>query len=595
MEILQGTPYPLGVSVNKNSINFSVTVEKDYDCILLLYQKDASKPTYRIPMPKEEGIGAIRFVAVKGIRAREYFYTYFINGKEVLDPYVQEVVGKRKFGDPIVDTARLYYQGVHIDHPSEEEEKKTNPTLRGRVFSAPYDWEGDKPLKIPHADVISYALHVRGFTRHSSSKVRCKGTFAGVVEKLPYLTDLGINQIICMPVYEFDELLDARTKKVNFWGYGPGFYFAPKATYAGTKGPVRELKDMVKACHKAGIEVVLDFPFANGVLPQTALACLRYYMLEFHIDGFLLNPYHIPFDTFAKDPLLQGTKMMVKDDTWQNQMRAFLKSDEGKVEEAITNLAFANVDETRFHYITSQTGFTLKDLVSYDGKHNEANGEQNADGPLYNYSWNCGAEGPSRKKEIIALRKQQMRNAFFLLLTAQGMPCLLAGDEFENTQKGNNNAYCQDNEVGWLDWNLLKRNAEMHRFVRSFIALRKSNALLHQSQPLKGIDYTSCGFPDVSFHGEEAWQSPIGIASRQLGMLLYQESQVPKAKDIGATFVAMNMHWMNHKFALPTLPKKMKYYLVADTKGGVYEKPILLKSQKELHLEQRSIAVLVGK
>ena len=221
----------------------------------------------------------------------------------------------------------------------------------------------------------------------------------------------------------------------NYWGYGTGYYFAPKAAYAAFDDAQTELKDLVKACHKAGIEVVLEMPFTEKILPQTALECLRFYLLEYHVDGFVVNPYNVPWDSLNADPILKGAKIFKKEEGFQNSMRRFLKGDEGMVREVIRQLCRRTPEDGCCNYITSHTGFTLCDLVSYDGKHNEANGERNQDGPDYNYSWNCGTEGPSRKRSVMTLRKNQMKNAFLLLLLSQGTPCILAGDEFGNSRE----------------------------------------------------------------------------------------------------------------------------------------------------------------
>ncbi len=246
-------------------------------------------------------------------------------------------------------------------------------------------------------------------------------------------------------------------KRTNYWGYGRGCYFAPKAAYSAAGDAAAELKEMVKAFHKAGIEVILEMPFEEGILYQTALECLHYYMLEYHVDGFVVNPYHVSWDGLMADPLLKGVKKIRKGRVVPECDAPVPEGDEGMIDDVIWALRRNTKEDGCCNYITTHTGFTLADLVSYDEKHNEANGEHNHDGPAYNYSWNCGAEGPSRKRSIMELRKNQIKNAFFLLLTAQGTPCLLAGDEFENTQKGNNNVYCQDNELSWLNWNRLKK------------------------------------------------------------------------------------------------------------------------------------------
>ena len=408
---------------------------------------------------------------------------------------------------------------------------------------------------------------------------------AGLVEKIPYMVELGINQIQCMPVYEFEP----SSKYVNYWGYGPGYYFAPKAAYAAGD-PVTELKDMVKACHRAGIEVVLEMPF-EGNTPRIYMeACLRHYMLEYHVDGFILNPDVMPVEGVYSDPMLRGLKLLKHQTGFQNVMRRFLKGDEGMVGDVIYWLRRQAGAEGYYNYIANQNGFTLNDLVSYDAKHNEANGENNQDGPDYNYSWNCGAEGPSRKKAVMALREGQRRNAFFLVLLAQGTPCILAGDEFANTQKGNNNAYCQDNPTGWLDWSRLEREKKLFSFVKALIALRKAHPVLSQEKELLGMDQISCGVPDVSYHGTCAWQTPAEVSSRQLGV--YYCGRMAGDEDC---FVAYNIHWLEHEFALPALPKGKKWYLAADTKEGILDKEKPLDCQREAILKDRTIAVFLGR
>jgi glycogen operon protein len=283
-------------------------------------------------------------------------------------------------------------------------------------------------------------------------------------------------------------------------------------------------------------------------------------------------------------------KLLKHQTGFQNVMRRFLKGDEGMVGDVIYWLRRQAGAEGFYNYITNQNGFTLNDLISYDAKHNEANGENNQDGPDYNYSWNCGAEGPSRKKAVTALREGQRRNAFFLVLLAQGTPCLLAGDEFGNTQKGNNNAYCQDNPTGWLDWSRLEKERKLFRFVRDLIAFRKAHPVLAQEKELLGMDQLSCGVPDVSYHGTYAWQTPSEVSSRQLGVCY-----CGKMAGDADCFVAYNMHWLDHSFALPALPKGKKWYLAADTKEGIRSGEELLDDQREAFLSERTIAVFVGK
>lgn len=566
MKKVQGSPQPLGVTIKEDRVNFAVSVPKGKKCELLLYRAGKEEIECEYSMPEYEAVGEVRFLAIEGVDAAQYEYNYRVDKKVCIDPYVKEITGHKVFG---------------------QKENLDSHKVRGRFSEEDFDWEGDRLLQIPCHEVIAYSLHVRGFSMHSSSKVKRKGTFAGIVEKLPYLKDLGINQIQCMPIYEFEEYTGVRQ---NYWGYGKGYYFAPKASYGYSDHVRRELKEMVKSCHKAGIEVVLEMPFGEGILPQTAVECLRHYMLEYHIDGFIINPYVVPWEGLTKDPILRGVKIWKKEDWFQNVMRRFLKGDEGMVDEVTRALRRNTKEAGGCNYITTHTGFTLYDLVSYDSKHNEANGENNGDGPEYNYSWNCGAEGPSRKQTVIELRKKQIKNAFFLLLTAQGAPCLLAGDEFENTQKGNNNVYCQDNELSWLNWNKLKNNDALFQHVKALIALRKSHPVLHREGLLLGLDRIACGMPDVSYHGENAWQIPTEIPSRQLGVLYC-------GKELGDTdcFIAYNMHWIKHSFALPTPSGGKKWYQVMETSAREYDKPMLLENQKRMTVKERSIVFLVGK
>ena len=565
MKKTSGKPQPFGTVVEGRKVNFAVQVPAGKKCELLLYREGRKRPECIFDMPEEDGIGEVRFLAVEDIDAGKYEYNFRIGGQVSLDPYVREIAGKKVFGKK---------------RDLQEHE------IRGKLVSPEYDWENDARLHLPWNEVIAYSLHIRGFTKHSSSRAEHKGTYLGVIEKIPYLKDLGINQIQCMPVYEFEECAKA---KINYWGYGPAYYFAPKEAYAAGNSAVHELKDMVKECHRAGIEVVLEMPFDQDVPPQTALECLRFYMLEYHVDGFVVNPYCVPWEMLCADPLLKDIKLMRKDDAFQNIMRRFLKGDENMINDVIWALSHHTASDGKCNYITAQTGFTLWDLVSYDCKHNEANGENNTDGPDFNFSWNCGAEGPSRKKAVMALRKNQVRNAFQLLLLAQGTPCILAGDEFYNSQKGNNNVYCQDNETGWVDWSKLKTDDTLFSYVKELIDFRKKHPCLHRAEELKGLDRTACGVPDVSYHGANAWQVNSEVYSRQLGVLYAGE-------DLGDTecFVAYNMHWLPHEYALPSPGKGKRWCLAADTEEGFKEVPVPAEDQKKMELKERSITVLVS-
>ena len=560
MKTAVGFPFPQGCTVEGQTANFSVAVPEGQTCELIIYKKGARASAFSQEMPYSDVAGNLHFLSVVLEQPEDYEYCYKIGGKIVPDPYGKAFSGREHWS------------------VSKGKEKRT---LRTRIVTDTFDWGKSQFPHLKKEDVIAYSLHVRGFTKHSSSGVAHKGTFDGVTEKLPYLQKLGINQIHLMPVYEFDE----NQRHVNYWGYGKAYFFAPKASYAAGD-PVNEMKLLVRQMHLAGIEVILEMPFTEGTTFSLILDCLRYWVMQYHVDGFIVNPYICNPDELAKDPVLAKSKILKKEDGFQNVMRRFLKGDEGMIRDVICQLK--NQDTQLYNYIASHNGFTLCDVVSYDGKHNEANGENNLDGPDYNYSWNCGAEGYSRKKAVNELRKNQIFNAFFLLLFAQGMPCILSGDEFMNTQKGNNNAYCQDNLISWLDWNQLSRQEELYTFVCRLIALRKAcmKQIAKKSEDTMGRS----GIPQISYHGEDAWQMPAGRASRQLGVFYHEEST---EKDF---YIAYNMHWLSHSFALPSLPKGMEWVCIAGTKEGVLdEKEAVPVKDKKVQLEERTIKDFVGR
>ena len=560
MKTAVGFPFPQGCTVEGQTANFSVAVPEGQTCELIIYKKGARTSAFSQKMPYSDVAGNLHFLSVVLEQPEDYEYCYKIGGKIVPDPYGKAFSGRE-----------------HWSVSKGKEKRK----LRTRIVTDTFDWEKSQFPHLNKEDVIAYSLHVRGFTKHSSSGVAHKGTFDGVTEKLPYLQKLGINQIHLMPVYEFDE----NQRHVNYWGYGKAYFFAPKASYAAGD-PVNEMKSLVRQMHLAGIEVILEMPFTEGTTFSLILDCLRYWVMQYHVDGFIVNPYICNPDELAKDPVLAKSKILKKEDGFQNVMRRFLKGDDGMIRDVICQLK--NQDTQLYNYIASHNGFTLCDVVSYDGKHNEANGENNLDGPDYNYSWNCGAEGNSRKKAVNELRKNQIFNAFFLLLFAQGMPCILSGDEFMNTQKGNNNAYCQDNLISWLDWNQLSRQEELYTFVCRLIALRKAcmKQIAKKSEDTMGRS----GIPQISYHGEDAWQMPAGRASRQLGVFYHEEST---EKDF---YIAYNMHWLSHSFALPSLPKGMEWVCIAGTKEGVLdEKEAVPVKDKKVQLEERTIKVFVGR
>ena len=554
MKQLKGNPLPLGISERDGIVNFSVAVEAGKKATLCIYGHGEESPRLQARLEEEEDSGKVRCVAFPKEEVDGLEYNYEIDGEVALDPYARGAMD-------------------------------TTSGPRGRISLDTYDWEGDTPLHIPDHDVIAYSLHVRGFTKAENSGVYGKGTFQGMIEKLPYLKDLGINQVQCMPIYAFCD----NPKYRNYWGYGPGFYFTVNELYGADPDAEKELKDMVKAYHKSGIEVVLHLPFTEGTSQMLILDCLRYYVKEYHVDGFVLNPYVAPMECVLSDPILARTKILKHLDDFQNTMRQFLRGDAGLIPAVMWWLRQTTPESGSCNYITRHTGFTLMDLVSYNEKHNEQNGEQNQDGPDENYSWNCGAEGPTRRGGVLALRDRQRRNAMFLMMSAQGSPCILAGDEFGNSQSGNNNVYCQDNEVAWLDWDGLERDSLFYQYVKDLIALRKAYPVLHQAAILTGTDKHGVGVPDVSYHGACAWKVSERKTNKQLGIYYHGESNMD-------CYVAYNMHSKEQSFALPTLPKEKRWYQIFSTADEeVLLQESLVDCKKEIMIEGRTIAMFVGR
>lgn len=600
--------YPMGVTVTDGGAHFSV-VSRSENCTLLLFSDGRKKPCARLEFPDSDRTGDVWNMTVEGdFTGIEYCYE--ADGKILEDIYGKDIRGREVWGSF----------------------SQVKNTLKSRVLIDSYDWEGDRPLEYPYEDCIVYRIHPRGFTRHTSSKTEHRGCFAGIAEKIPYLKELGVTTIELMPSTEFQEVMmpegamrnpyekDEPTGKLNYWGFVAGERMAPKASYCSgkEKEPVKEMKDLVKALHKAGLELVMDLFFSGLEEPAYALDVVRYWAREYHVDGFHLIGY-APKDLLARDPYLSRVKLWA--DNWDNisvpgkrkhlaeyndgfeiDMRRLLKGDEDQ----INNLVFRSKRNPKgagvINYMANVNGFTLMDMVTYDRKHNEANGENNLDGADYNYTWNCGVEGPTRKKKIIEMRRKQLRNAILLLFLSQGTPLIMAGDEFGDTKGGNNNSYCQDNETSWLNWNLINTNQDILEFVKFVIAFRKKHRIFHMEQEPRIMDYLGCGQPDISYHGVKAWCPEFENFRRQLGIMYcgnYAEKEDGTLDD--SFFVTYNMHWEPHEFSLPNLPKGKKWHVAINTdegnRNGIYqegEEPVLEK-QKHFMVPPRAIVVFIGK
>ena len=637
LDVRMGKPLPLGATAMSWGINFSVVSNHAYSVTLLLYDGDDAAPWARIRLdPLLNKTGAIWHVGVNHLDLRTLRYAYRVEGPWdpqeghrfdpdaiLLDPFARVIAGAEQWGGD--------YIGLHYDTRA-----RTDSKLRCAVAEDSFDWgEASSPL-IPMKDLVIYETHVRGFTRHSSSGVDHPGTFRGLIEKIPYLKKLGINAVELMPVQEFHESQIDRLNPVtgerllNYWGYSTTAFFAPKASYASdpTNDPFNEFREMVKAMHMAGIEVILDVVFnhtAEGdhtgptlsfrgldnqvyymldkegeyrnfsgcgntmncnhpMVREMIRECLRYWATEGGVDGFRFDlasilgrdpeghPLPSPplIEAIALDPALAHCKLIAEawdagglyqvgsfpawgrwgewNGKYRDCARKFLTGQKGHTGDLATRLsgsADLYQEEGRYPYhsinfVTCHDGFTMADLFSYNEKHNEANGEDNRDGDNNNNSHNHGAEGLTADPRINAKRMRQVKNAFTLLMLSQGPPMIYEGDEMGRSKNGNNNSYCHDNGLNWLDWGLLEKNSGLFRFVAGLIALRKSHPALGRKDYYTGEFVQGADVRDVEWHGQTArepdWSEDAQSLAFSLGGPWMEDGR--RAPDIYAAFNA---------------------------------------------------------
>jgi len=569
--VTAGRSYPIGATLVNGGANFSVFSRSAASIDLLLFDRvEDARPSRVIPMdPSANRTYHYWHVCVPGLQAGQ-IYAFrafgpfepdrglrFDPSKLLLDPYGRAIAVPTNYSR---EAARIKGDNA--------------ATAMKSVIADPhaYNWEGDVPLHRPWARTIIYEMHVRGFTVHPSSgvsKSKC-GTYAGLVEKIPYLQQLGITAVELLPVFQFDPQ-DAPPGRVNYWGYSPVSFFAPHQAYCSRQDPlaaVDEFRDMVKALHRAGIEVILDVVFnhtAEGahdgptqcfrgldnptyyllsedrsryanftgtgntlnanhpVTRRMIVDSLRYWVTEMHVDGFrfdlasilardssgavLSNP-PVLWD-IESDPALAGTKMIAEawdaaglyqvgsfvgdswkewNDRFRDDTRDFFRGSHDSVRCMADRLLGSpsiygrrgREAEESINFVACHDGFTLNDVVSYNSKHNEENGEDNRDGHEDNRSWNCGFEGQTDDLEIEKLRNRQVKNLFTATMLSVGVPMFGMGDEVRRTQRGNNNAYCQDNSTSWFDWTLVSKHADVLRFVKLLIERRVMRDVEHE-------------------------------------------------------------------------------------------------------------------
>lgn len=576
------------------------------ECGVVLFDRESGKEVSRYAFDTKNQIGSVYYMVLENLDTDKLSYLFFEKDELVSDKNAKWLTGTFEYGLPKEDEA--YKAGFSCTS---------------------YDWEQDVFPGLTYEESVGYCMHVRGFTKHSSSGVKAKGTFAGIIEKISYLKDLGITTLELQPAYEFNEcpknvsnevsgaILKSENQKLNYWGYQNAYYYCPKKTYAASKDTCTEFKNLVKALHKNSMEIVMQFYFPKDFCRGEIIHVLRFWHMNYHVDGFHLLGEGLPIKDIATDPFLSKTKiwyeqfpmaeissaleapkyphLAVYNDSYLFDMRKFLKGDEGTLYNAMKQMRSKPKTHGVVNYFTNYYGFTMADLCSYERKHNEENGEDNRDGNDCNYSWNCGAEGPTRKKQVLLLREKQMKNAFTLLFLSQGMPLIFMGDEFGNSQKGNNNPYCQDNEITWLNWKDLIKNQKLTEYVKYLIALRKENQVFRMPKECMIMDYKACGFPDLSYHGEEAWKPSWEHYVRHIGFMLCGRYE-KESREL-FYYVAVNMHWEEHEFALPKLPKGMQWEVSVSTEAEKVSGAVATEVQadKKVILAPRSIQILLGK
>lgn len=673
-----------GATALPNGVNFTLYTHHGTHCELLLFHHGEEEPYAVLPFPKAYKIGDVYSMFVFGLNIEDFEYAYRVDGPYstskgllfdrkniLLDPYAKAVAGQRIWGSPKVGT------------------------YHARVVKDRFDW-GDMPQSnLEMSDLVIYELHVRGFTRHESSGVTHKGTFAGLMEKIPYLKKLGINAVELMPIFEFDETINSREidgkTLLEYWGYNTICFFAPNSSYTASteyNQEGTELKTLIKALHDNGIEVILDVVFnhtAEGnergpcfsfkgldnniyymltpdgnyynfsgcgntlncnhpMVRQMILECLRYWTINYRIDGFRFDlasilgrnedgsPMNNPplLQTLAYDPVLSNVKLIAEawdagglyqvgsfpasnrwaewNGRYRDCMRGFLKGDSWNSWTAAWSIAgsgdlygglyedykgkYAGYNSC-INFLTCHDGFTLYDLYSYNEKHNEINGWDNTDGHNDNRSWNCGAEGDTDDPEVLKLRHRMIRNACAVLMCSRGTPMFLAGDEFGNTQCGNNNSYCQDNEISWLDWSLLEKNQEIFNFFRFMIDFRRNHPVIRKKLP-----NAVCGMEPLRAHDINADIKDLPVDTKTFGISFAGYNKAKGRDDL--IYICVNSHWEDVRITLPNLKQHGSWYLAVNTYGDergnyYYGKGHRPRFTSEYFMRPRSVAIFVGR
>lgn len=653
---LPGYPLPLGVHIDRHGAQFSIFSRHATAISILLFESSETEEYIEIELdPALNKTGDIWHIWIAGIREKQ-LYGLKVDGpyepakghrfnkhKLILDPYANAISGNH-----IWDFSKAcgYIKGHPDRDLSFSTEKNYKESPKCLVVDTQFDWF-DRPINIPMEDTIIYELHVKGFTWHSSSHVANPGTYKGLTQKIPHLKELGITAVELMPIQEFDEFENININPFtgerlkNYWGYSTIAFFAPKSSYSssGTMGQqVNEFKEMVRDFHQAGIEVYLDIVFnhtAEGdhlgptinfkgldnsiyymlkedrrfyhnfsgcgntvncnhpLVRDYILDCLRYWVIDMHVDGFrfdlasilgrdqegniLQNPPLI--EKISEDPILRNTKIIAEawdaggaylighfpgrwaewNGKFRDDVRHFWRGDNDTVPNFMQRIIgspdiYQRSNRSPLHsinFVTCHDGFTMLDLVSYNEKHNLANGENNLDGDNNNISHNYGVEGHDAPQAIQRIRRQQIKNFFTTLILSQGVPMVLAGDEIGRTQNGNNNAYCQDNEISWINWDRCAQFGDIHRFVQLLVQLRKKHPVFRQKQFLTGAPHNGFNHPDIQWHGINLYQPDCAFYSHSIALHLNGEYAHCNGKPDNDSYIIYNASEYDLQFCLP--------------------------------------------
>lgn len=619
--IKEGNYEKPGVHVEDGTVIFTFEGEKEDNCAILFYNEE-KQLIRRVAAPAEYCMGSMRSVAVEGINPEKLLYNYEINGTVMQDVYATRIIGREKWND----TNRI----------------EDNYATYCGYESPDFSWQGDCQPEIPRHEMVMYKLHVRGFSMNASTGHRAKGTFETVRNQISYLKKLGITTIEFMPVYEFEEMTFSQkievpsyitweskkndliqkgqmtySEKVNYWGYVPGSYFAVKASYGGGIKAGAEWKSLIRELHANGMECVMEMFFDEHMNQNVILDALHFWVREYHVDGFHLLGNAVPITAIIQDARLSRTKifytgfdssllesekgyphLFTYNDEYLYPARKLLNHLGGDMQDFACQQRKQHKAQGFVNYIAGNNGFTLWDLFSYGEKHNEANGENNCDGNNWNFSSNCGVEGKTTKRYVCTLREKQLRNAIAILMMAQGVPLLLAGDEIGNSQNGNNNAYCQDNEVGWINWKKAEKFKWFTEYVEQMIIFRKNHPVLSMDTPMQLSDYMRVGYPDLSYHGENAWISSFYRDNQAVGMMYCGEyAQLPDGTKDDYIYVGYNFHNGSVDLALPKLPENRHWYLCMDTAEGrnAFSVEETLQVEPQISMKGQSVVILIGK